>query len=92
MLLKCLRRHMVRIRHVHVKDVSESLASALRGEETGIACSEVPVGGGVNAENIKRCIQLLKETDWNGAVSIECNGADQNIRASVEFLRALLET
>lgn len=76
--------------HMHIKDVSPELAAALRGEETGIACSEVPVGGGVNAENIKRCLELLKETDWSGAVSIECNGTEPNIRASVEFLRALL--
>lgn len=76
--------------HMHIKDVSESLAAALRGEDTGIACSEVPIGGGVNAENIKNCMTLLQETGWNGAVSIECNGADQNIRDSVEFLRSLL--
>ena len=31
-----------------------------RGEETGIACSEVPIGGGVNAENIKKCIAYLQ--------------------------------
>ena len=76
--------------HMHIKDVSESLAAALRGEDTGIACSEVPIGGGVNAENIKNCIALLQETGWSGAVSIECNGADENIRDSVEFLRSLL--
>ena len=77
--------------HMHIKDVSQSLADALRGEETGIACSEVPIGGGVNADNITGCIELLKETGWSGAVSIECNGADRNIRESVEFMRAVLD-
>jgi sugar phosphate isomerase/epimerase len=77
--------------HMHIKDVSQSLADALRGEETGIACSEVPIGGGVNAGNITQCIELLKETGWSGAVSIECNGADRNIRDSVEFMRAVLD-
>ena len=76
--------------HMHIKDVSQSLATALRGEETGIACSEVPIGGGVNADNIKQCIELLQESEWSGSISIECNGADHNIRDSVDFLRYVL--
>jgi len=85
--LEYMKRFRKYLTHAHIKDVSEGLAAAVRGEETGIACSEVPIGGGINAENIKRCIEYLKETDWSGAVSIECNGADENIRGSVEFLR-----
>jgi len=78
------------VSHCHIKDVSEGLAAAARGEETGIACSEVPIGGGVNAENIKRCLAHLKEIGWSGVVSLECYGADDNIRQSVEFLRPLV--
>ena len=85
--LKTFRKYLS---HAHIKDVSEGLAAAVRGEETGIACSEVPIGGGVNAENIKKCIEFLKQTDFDGAISIECYGADDNIRQSVEFLRGLL--
>ncbi|NQT17292.1 MAG: sugar phosphate isomerase/epimerase, partial [Planctomycetes bacterium] len=85
--LKTFRKYLS---HAHIKDVSEGLAAAVRGEETGIACSEVPIGGGVNAENIKKCIAYLQETDWDGVVSIECDGADANIRASTEFLRGLV--
>ncbi|MHC4403253.1 MAG: sugar phosphate isomerase/epimerase family protein [Planctomycetota bacterium] len=85
--LKTFRKYLS---HAHIKDVSEGLAAAVRGEETGIACSEVPVGGGVNAENIRRCIAFLKETDWHGVVSIECFGSDDNIRISTEFLRGLI--
>jgi sugar phosphate isomerase/epimerase len=85
--LKEFRKYLT---HAHIKDVSEGLAAAVRGEETGIAMSEVPIGGGVNAENIKRCVEYLKETGWNGAVSIECFGSDENIAKSVEFLRGLL--
>ncbi|HNT88082.1 MAG TPA: sugar phosphate isomerase/epimerase family protein [Candidatus Hydrogenedentes bacterium] len=84
--LKALRPY---VSHCHIKDVSEGLAAAVRGDETGIACSEVPIGGGVNAENIKRSLAYLNETGWNGVVSLECYGADENIRKSVEFLRAL---
>lgn len=84
--LKALRPY---VSHCHIKDVSAGLAAMVRGEETGIACSEVPIGGGVNAENIKRCFAYLKETGWSGVVSLECYGADENIRKSVEFLKPL---
>ena len=85
--LKALRPY---VSHCHIKDVSAGLAAAARGEETGIACSEVPIGGGVNADNIKKCLAYLKQTGWEGVVSLECYGADDNIRKSVEFLRPLV--
>jgi len=85
--LKHLRPY---VSHLHIKDVDAGLAEAVRGEETGIACSVVPIGGGVNAENIKNCVEYLKETDFDGVMSIECYGLDENIRASTEFLRGLL--
>jgi inosose dehydratase len=88
--LEYLKRFRKYLSHAHVKDVSPGLAAALRGEETGIACSEVPIGGGVNAENIRKCVAYLRETQWNGVLSIECFGADDNIRKSVEFLRSVL--
>jgi len=88
--LDYMQRFRKYITHAHIKDVSEGLAAAARGEETGIACSEVPIGGGVNAENIKKCLGYLRETDWSGVVSIECYGADDNIRQSIEFLRGEL--
>jgi len=71
--LKSLRKY---VSHCHIKDVSPALAAAVRGEETGIASSEVPVGGGVNADNIRQCI--------------ECYGTDENTRLSAEFLRPLV--
>jgi sugar phosphate isomerase/epimerase len=85
-----IKRFRKYLTHAHIKDVSEGLAAAVRGEETGIAVSEVPVGGGVNAENIKKCAEFLKETDWDGCVSIECYGSDENTRLSVEFMRGLV--
>ena len=84
--LKALRQY---VSHCHIKDVSAGLAAAARGEETGIACSEVPIGGGVNADNIEKCLAFLNETKWDGVASLECYGADENIRKSVEFLRPL---
>lgn len=86
--LKTLRPY---VSHLHIKDVSRQLAAAVRGEETGIGCSEVPVGGGVNAENIVKCVEFLQKTKWNGVVSIECHGSDENTRASVKFMRELVK-
>lgn len=86
---KALRPYIV---HCHIKDVSAELAAAARGEETGIGSSIVPVGGGVNAENIKRCMDYLCETGWDGVVSIECHGSDENTAASVKFMREITRT
>lgn len=88
--LEYLKRFRKYLSHAHIKDVSPELTAAVRGEETGIACSEVPIGGGVNAQNINDCIDYLRQTDWSGVISIECYGADDNIRKSVEFLRDIL--
>lgn len=80
------------VTHCHIKDVSPALAAAARGEETGIGSSEVFVGGGVNADNIRRCLEFLHKTRWNGAVSIECSGTDENTRRSVEWMRSALHS
>ncbi len=84
------RRFRKYLIHAHIKDVSASLAAALRGEETGIGSSEVPIGGGVNADNIRQVLQLLVETKWDGVLSIETHGSDANMKASVDFLRGVL--
>jgi sugar phosphate isomerase/epimerase len=69
-----LSRFIDKVRHVHIKDVSESLASALRGHDTGIALSESAIGDGVNADNIKTCLRMLRDHGFNGVLSMECEG------------------
>ncbi|MEW6359704.1 MAG: sugar phosphate isomerase/epimerase family protein [Planctomycetota bacterium] len=86
--LKALRKYLT---HCHIKDVSADLAAAVRGEETGIGSSIVPVGGGVNADNIRKCVAYLQQTKWDGVVSIECHGSDENTRASVDFMRGVVK-
>jgi sugar phosphate isomerase/epimerase len=74
----------------HIKDVDPGLAAALRGEETGIGMSAVPIGAGVNADNIRKILNYMKERNFDGDISIECDGSDENIRKSVEWIRGAL--
>lgn len=85
--VKFLRRFRHKLRHCHIKDVSEELAKAVRGEETGIATSVVGIGEGVNAENIAGCIEILKEINYDGVISIECEAAPGKVEQSLEWLR-----
>jgi inosose dehydratase len=83
--VKFLKRFRDKLSHCHIKDVSE--AKAVRGEETGIASSIAGIGEGVNAENIAGCIEVLKDTKWDGVLSIECEAAPGKMEQSVEWLR-----
>lgn len=87
-----LRRFLKRVSHVHVKDVSESLAQALRGGMTGIAVSHCSLGEGVNADNIRQCLTLLRGGGYRGVLSMECEGAGgPMIEKSLAWLRATLK-
>ncbi|MGC9327506.1 MAG: sugar phosphate isomerase/epimerase family protein [Candidatus Hinthialibacter sp.] len=77
-----------RINHVHVKDVSQALADALRGDITGIAMSQSAVGDGVNAENIQKCARILMDNGYDGVFSLECEGGV--LEKSVEWMRSVI--
>jgi sugar phosphate isomerase/epimerase len=85
--VKFLQRFRHKLSHCHIKDVSEALARAARGQETGIASSVVAIGEGVNADNIAGCIELLKKTKWDGVLSIECEAAPGKVEQSIDWLR-----
>ena len=87
-----LQRFKDRVSHVHVKDVSESLAAVMRGELTGIAVSAVAIGDGVNVDNIRRCFDILVDIGYDGVVSIECEGqAGPMIERSLAWVRELVD-
>lgn len=87
-----LERFCAKVSHVHIKDVSESLAAAARGELTGIAVSHAALGDGVNSENIRRCIRILAQAGWEGVLSIECEGqGGPMIERSLAWLRGVVE-
>ena len=69
-----LQKFKNKVAHVHIKDVSQSLAASMRGELTGIAVSQCAIGDGVNGDNIKKCFDILVENKYNGVVSLECEG------------------
>ena len=81
-------RFLDKITHVHVKDVSETLASAVRGHDTGIAVSHCAIGDGVNAGNIQRILAILRDRGYDGVLSMECEGAGgPMIERSLGWLR-----
>jgi sugar phosphate isomerase/epimerase len=81
-----------KIAHVHVKDVSESLAAAARGDQTGIAVSHCAVGDGVNANNIRRVLEILRDAGYEGVLSMECEGqGGPMIEQSLAWLRRTLQ-
>lgn len=88
-----LERFRDRVSHVHIKDVSATLDAASRGELTGIAVSHCAIGEGVNAANIRRCLELLAEGGYKGVLSIECEGAGgPMIEQSLAWLRSALSS
>jgi len=86
-----LKQFIGKVSHVHVKDVSESLAKAVRGGQTGIAVSHCALGDGVNADNIRACLALLRDHGYNGVLSMECEGqGGPMIEKSLAWLRKTL--
>jgi sugar phosphate isomerase/epimerase len=87
-----LNKFKDKVSHVHIKDVSESLAASLRGELTGIAVSHTAIGDGVNVDNIKKCFDILVDIKYDGVVSIECEGqGGPMIEKSLAFVRDLVD-
>jgi sugar phosphate isomerase/epimerase len=84
-------RFIDKISHVHIKDVSETLAESMRGKDTGIAISHCAIGDGVNADNIKACLARLHAHGYSGVLSLECEGqGGPMIERSLEWVRRTL--
>jgi sugar phosphate isomerase/epimerase len=85
------KRFLDRTSHVHLKDVSPSLVAEARGQLLGVAGSHCAIGEGVNAENVRKCVQLLAEHGYEGILSIECEAhGGPLLERSVEWVRNLL--
>jgi len=87
-----LRQFRHRVSHVHIKDVSESMAATSRGGLTGIAVSHCAIGDGVNADNIRECIEVLLAGGYAGIFSIECEGqGGPMIEQSLAWVRQAID-
>ncbi len=88
-----LDRFRGRVSHVHIKDVSATLAASARGELTGIAVSHCAIGEGVNAPNIVRCMKILANQGYDGVFSLECEGqGGPMLEQSLAWAKPMLET
>jgi sugar phosphate isomerase/epimerase len=86
-----LEKFKQRVGHVHIKDVSPSLAQSARGDLTGIAVSHCAIGDGVNADNIRRCVEILAACGYTGVLSLECEGmGGPMIERSLAWVRQML--
>jgi hypothetical protein len=79
-----------KISHVHVKDISVSLAAEPHAEMTGIASSHCATGDGVNAGNIRKCVELLTGYGYRGVLTIECEAQHGMMEASVAWMNGLI--
>jgi sugar phosphate isomerase/epimerase len=86
------QRFIKKIKHVHIKDVAASLSDTMRGKETGIGISHSAIGEGVNADNIRKIIALLRDAGYTGFLSMECEGlGGPLIEKSLTWLRRTLQ-
>ncbi|MFN0170700.1 MAG: sugar phosphate isomerase/epimerase family protein [Bryobacteraceae bacterium] len=87
-----LEQFIKKVNHIHIKDVSAELAAAMKGELTGIALSTAAIGEGVNAGNIRKCVELLVGNGFQGTMSLECDAqGGPMLERSLNWTRRVLE-
>jgi inosose dehydratase len=87
-----LKRVIGRVNHVHIKDVSKSLADTVRGKDTGIGISHSAIGDGVNADNIRQVMAMLRDAGYKGVLGLECEGqGGPLIERSLAWVRAAMK-
>ncbi|MGL6195809.1 MAG: sugar phosphate isomerase/epimerase family protein [Thermoguttaceae bacterium] len=85
-------RYAKKVSHVHIKDVSHELAEKARGNDTGIAMSHSAIGDGVNADNIRKTLEILHAAGFDGPISMECEGqGGPLIERSLAWIRKTLK-
>lgn len=88
--VKFVERFRDKISHVHVKDVSSDLAEESQGEMTGIAVSHCAIGEGINAANVRKCVELLAGYGYRGVLTLECEAYSGMIERSLDWMRNLI--
>lgn len=86
-----LEQFRAKVNHIHIKDVSRELEQALKGQATGIALSACAIGDGVNADNIRKCMEILVKSGFDGVMSLECDAqGGPMLERSLEWTRRTL--
>lgn len=88
--VKFVERFQSKISHVHVKDISADIVEDSSGDLTGIANSHCAVGDGINAENVRTCVEMLADYGYRGVLTIECEAQGGMIERSVAWMRKLI--
>lgn len=87
-----IKQFLSRVKHVHLKDVSQELRDAMRGKDTGIGISHSAIGDGVNAENIRNIMLLLRDAGYTGTLCLECEGqGGPLIERSLAWVRSTMK-
>jgi inosose dehydratase len=90
--VKFLSRFLNRVGHVHIKDVARELSESSRGKETGIGMSHCSIGEGINAPNIRKCLELLGDQGFRGALILECEAQGGSaLERSLRWVRGVLK-
>ncbi len=87
-----VERFRDKISHVHVKDISAELTAESSGDLTGIAASHCAIGEGVNAENVRKSVEMLASDGYRGVLTIECEAQGGIMERSLAWMRDLVFT
>lgn len=88
--VKFVERFRDKISLVHVKDISSEVVDELRGKLTGIANSHCAIGEGMNAANVRKCVEMLAGYGYRGVLTIECEAQGAIMEKSVAWMRSLI--
>ena len=86
--LKALRKY---VSHCHIKDVSPALAAAVARRGNRHRQLRSPRRRRRQRRQHPRLHGLLHQHGWDGVVSLECHGSDENTRKSVEWMKGVVK-
>jgi hypothetical protein len=67
-----------------------ALADESRRDLTGIAGSHCAIGEGMNAKNVRECVEMLMDRGYRGVLTMECEAEGGLMDASIAWMRQLI--
>ena len=91
--VKVIRRLAKHVAHVHIKDcrydVEEGECRVSYKSKKGVNIQECEIGTG--DIDLATCFKYFKKAGYNGRVSVEFNGTDEQLRAAIAYSKKLME-